>query len=188
MKLTERYRDALNYSFALHSNQVRKASGTPYMAHLLAVSALTLEAGGSEDVAIAALLHDAIEDQGGSGTQREIRKRFGPTVESLVVGCSDHLGGRKKPWWERKEQFIQRLTEAPADVMRIVAADKLHNARSLLTDYDVHGPFLWEYFNGQRQGTVWNFRNITRVLVQRLPDDMNVQRLKNVLVEIEKLD
>src|SRR5205085_9487458 len=134
MALTARFEEALIFSTQLHASQSRKGSATPYIAHLLAVTALVLENGGNEDEAIAALLHDAIEDQGGVATREEIRRRFGDRVVEIVNGCTDAEVVPKPPWRPRKDAFIARLYEAPASVRLVVAADKLHNARSVLAD------------------------------------------------------
>jgi (p)ppGpp synthase/HD superfamily hydrolase len=118
---------------------VRKGTTTPYIAHLLATAALVLEEGGSEEQAIAAVLHDAVEDAGGQRTLREIRRRFGPRVARIVEGCTDAYTIPKPPWRQRKQQHVRKLEKAPRSVLIVSAADKLHNARSILTDCGQHG-------------------------------------------------
>ncbi len=147
-----RFSDALVYAAALHAQQRRKVSGEPYLAHLLAVAAIVMEYGGSEDEAIAALLHDAVEDQGGLPTREEIRRRFGETVAAIVDGCTDTAESPKPPWRERKAAFLARLQDAPASVRRVVAADKLHNARSILREHRRLGEAIWGHFRGGRDG------------------------------------
>jgi GTP pyrophosphokinase len=153
--LGERFADAMAYALDLHRDQRRKASGDPYVAHLLAVASLVLEDGGSEDEAIAALLHDAVEDQGGARVRAEIAARFGAHVATIVDGCSDAETVPKPPWRQRKEAFLSSLQTALPEVIRVSAADKLHNVRSLLRAYRVHGEALWDAFRGGREGTLW---------------------------------
>ncbi|HEV3138536.1 MAG TPA: HD domain-containing protein, partial [Pirellulales bacterium] len=139
MQLTARFSEALAYAAELHGDQLRKGSGVPYFSHLLAVAAIALEHGASEDEAIAALLHDAVEDQGGAPVRDEIRRRFGRGVADIVDGCTDADTLPKPPWRERKEKYLAHLPTAGASVQLISAADKLHNARSLLQDYRAIG-------------------------------------------------
>src|ERR1700677_4197364 len=133
--LTERVAEALSWAATLHQAQARKASPIPYVAHLLAVASLVLEHGGDEDEAIAALLHDAIEDQGGQATRQQIAERFGARVARIVEGATEGDLQPKPPWRERKEAHLTRLLEADRSVQLVVAADKLHNVRSLILDY-----------------------------------------------------
>ena len=122
MPLGERFEEALVYATRLHGAQLRKGSAVPYVAHLLAVTALVLEDGGGEEEAVAALLHDAVEDQGGDATRQEIRRRFGDHVTALVDGCTDTDVVPKPPWRERKERYLEHLATAPPEVRRISAA------------------------------------------------------------------
>ncbi len=165
--LGERFVEALAYAAHLHAGQTRKASGTPYIAHLLGVTSLVLEAGADEDEAIAALLHDAIEDQGGAAMREEIRRRFGGRVAAIVDACSDAETLPKPPWRERKERFLASLHDAEPAVLRVVAADKLYNVRSLLRAYEQQGEALWARFRGGREGTLWYHREAARVLCAR---------------------
>ena len=158
--LTPRFEDALAYAVQLHKTQKRKGSDIPYISHLLAVSAIVLEHGGGEDEAIAALLHDAIEDQGGAATREEIRRRFGDRVTEIVDGCTDAETIPKPPWRERKEAYIAHVALADESVRLVSAADKLHNSRSILADYRQIGDALWPRFTGRKDGTLWYYRSL----------------------------
>ncbi|HZS78375.1 MAG TPA: HD domain-containing protein [Ktedonobacteraceae bacterium] len=186
MKLTARFQDALVYAAQLHKDQLRKGTDVPYISHLLAVTSLVLENGGNEDEAIAALLHDAIEDQGGATTREEIRQRFGDAVVAIVDGCSDTDVMPKPPWQERKEAYIERMRNAPASVRLVSMADKLHNARAILADYREVGESLWERFNGGKEGTLWYFRSLVKVFAEQDRGPL-VKELRRVVSEIEKL-
>ncbi len=153
--LTSRFDEALAYAVELHRRQPRKGTGVPYVSHLLSVAALVLEHGGTEDQAIAALLHDAVEDQGGKPTAAAIRSRFGDDVADIVDGCTDTDVTPKPPWRARKEAYLARVRHEPAHVRLVSAADKLHNARTMVTDLRIHGPALWERFNAGRDETLW---------------------------------
>lgn len=162
--LTQRFNEALLYAACLHGDQTRKGSGIPYISHLLAVTGLTLEYGGGEDEAIAALLHDAVEDQGGERTREDILRRFGPAVTAIVDGCTDTNQTPKPPWRDRKEAYIAHLRIAPAAVRLVAACDKLHNARTLVMDYRTQGERIWDRFAGGRDGTLWYYRTLVEVL------------------------
>jgi (p)ppGpp synthase/HD superfamily hydrolase len=180
------FEDALVYAAGLHAGQLRKGSGTPYIAHLLGVAALVIEDGGSEDEAIAALLHDAIEDQGGDVTRQEVRRRFGERVVAIVEGCSDTDAVPKPPWRERKERFLASLDRAPSGVLRVVTADKLHNARSLLVAYRQRGEALWKQFRGGKEGTLWYHRAAADALAVRRGGWM-VEELVRAVVTLERV-
>jgi GTP pyrophosphokinase len=158
--LTSRFEDALIYATRLHAAQVRKATAVPYVAHLLGVAAIVLENGGDEDEAIAALLHDAVEDQGGAATRDEIRRRFGERATAIVDGCTDTDVTPKPPWRARKEAYIAHVRHADRSVRLVSAADKLYNVRSLARDYRQLGEELWARFNGGRDGTLWYYRGL----------------------------
>jgi GTP pyrophosphokinase len=158
--LSSRFEYALAYATRLHADQRRKGSGIPYIAHLLAVCAIVLEYGGGEDEAIAALLHDAVEDQGGPRTREEIRRRFGEAVVAIVDACSDTDEVPKPPWRGRKEAYIARIAAEPAPARLVSAADKLHNARSILKDYREIGDAVWDRFHGGREGTLWYYTTL----------------------------
>ena len=162
-KLTSRFERALVYATQLHSNQVRKGSGVPYISHLISVAALVLEDGGDEDEAIAALLHDAIEDQGGDKTRQEIRTKFGERVVKIVNGCTDAEVIPKPPWKQRKQQYIEKMQNASLQVRRVSMADKLHNLRSILADYYHGDKDIWSKFTGGREGSLWYYRSLIEV-------------------------
>jgi len=135
--LTDRFTEAVAYAAALHATQLRKGTRVPYVAHLLGVASLVLEAGGDEDMAIGGLLHDAAEDQGGEARLLDIEARFGPTVAGYVRECSDSLVAdrwHKAPWAERKRAYLDHLAQADLRTVTVSMADKVHNARSILTD------------------------------------------------------
>jgi GTP pyrophosphokinase len=182
--MTERFEQALVYSSRLHGAQRRKGQGAPYLSHLLGVTSLVLEHGGSEDEAIAALLHDAIEDIGAK-TRPEIRERFGEHVLEIVEGCTDADTVPKPPWKERKQAFIERLAQAGHSVRLVCAADKLHNARCLLADYHRVGERLWELFRGGRGGTLWYYRAVVDALRQPETTPL-VEELDRVVTELEQ--
>ena len=158
--LSERYADALQLAWRLHDGQVRKGTTIPYVSHLIAVSSIALEHGANEDDAIAALLHDAVEDAGGLPTLETIRQRFGPTVADIVDGCTDAYVEPKPPWRQRKEDYLAHLAHASASIRLVSNADKLHNARSILSDLRVHGPALWGRFTAPKEGTLWYYRSL----------------------------
>ncbi len=187
MPLSERFADALVYATGLHAGQVRKGSGVPYIAHLLAVTALVLEYGGDEDTAIAALLHDAVEDQGGAATRAAIAARFGEPVAVIVDGCSDTDVVPKPPWQARKEAYIAHVAGAPPAVLLVSASDKLHNARSILADYRQVGEALWDRFTGSRAGTLWYYRALVTAYRQTAAPPALVDELDRTVTELERL-
>ncbi|MDP6775617.1 MAG: HD domain-containing protein [Candidatus Latescibacteria bacterium] len=185
-KAQTRFEEAIVFAHRLHAGQVRKASNTPYIAHLLSVASLVLEAGGSQDEAVAALLHDAVEDQGGREVLAEIRRRFGDAVARIVEGCSDTDRTPKPPWRERKVSFIASLADATPEVRRVTAADKLHNVLSLLWDYRKSGDTIWDVFNGGKEGTLWYYREVACAL-GRDADAPLAQELSRAVAELDSL-
>ena len=188
MKLTTRFNEALVYAAQLHAEQARKGTSIPYIAHLLAVASIALENNADEDQAIAALLHDAIEDQGGKKTGQDIRKRFGTNVAEIVEACSDTDIEPKPPWKKRKEDYISHLKNAGGAVLLVSASDKLHNARAILTDYRQVGESLWGRFNGGKDGTLWYYRALTETFKDsdQIPKGL-ITELEYVVSEIEHL-
>ena len=164
MTLGENFDRALMFAHKLHRTQLRKGDRIPYIAHLLAVTSLVLDYGGDEEEAIAALLHDAVEDQGGAPILAEIRSNFGDRVADIVAGCTDSDIDPKPPWRERKLAFLQTLSTASPSVWRVVTADKLHNVRTTLADYRSNGEDLWRRFQGRRTGTLWYYRSLAETL------------------------
>lgn len=187
VQLSERFERALLYAVHVHGGQVRKGTTIPYVAHLLGVAALVLEDGGEEDEVIAALLHDAMEDQGGRPRLDDIRGRFGETVASIVEACTDAETIPKPPWLERKRTYIGHLRDVsdPA-VLRVAAADKLHNARAILADVRRDGAITLDRFNGGRTGTVWYYACLVNILSVRKPGGLS-DELGRVARELHKL-
>jgi GTP pyrophosphokinase len=157
MQLSDRYRAALGLAFDLHRFQERKGSGVPYVAHLIGVSSLVLEYGGTEDDAIAALFHDAVEDQGGLEVLARLEREFGSAVASVVLACTDSHETPKPPWRARKERYVAHLAEAPANAQLVSACDKLYNLRTLLHDHRLVGESVWQRFTGGREGVLWYY-------------------------------
>ena len=160
--LSERFERALVSAVRWHSGHLRKGGAIPYVSHLLSVSALVLEAGGSEDAAIGALLHDAVEDQ--KATLAEVEEAFGERVASIVDQCSDTDQDPKPPWQARKEAFVESIRTMSDDARLVVTADKLHNLRSILTDVRTLGAEVWEKFSGSRDGSLWYYRAVCDAL------------------------
>lgn len=186
MTLGTRFEEALVWAARLHAGQTRKASDVPYVAHLLAVAGLVLDHGGDEDDAIAALLHDAIEDQGGARTREEIERRFGGWVVAIVDGCTDAETIPKPPWRARKEAHLERVRQATSAVKRVVAADKLHNARALAADWRRLGEGVWERFRGGREGTLWYYQEMLAAVREGAPAGL-VGELESAVAELLRL-
>ena len=184
--LGRKFEEALRYTHELHRDQKRKETDIPYISHLLSVCALVLEHGGSETQAIAALLHDGPEDQGGEATLAEIQKRFGAGVAAIVSACSDTMEVPKPPWRARKESYIAHLESVPKEVLLVSMADKLHNARAILADYRVIGEALWQRFSGGRDGTLWYYRALVTAY-RRLEDGPLLHELDRTVGELEAL-
>lgn len=159
-----RIAEAFAFVERLHESQTRKGSGAPYLFHLMSVAALVGENGGSEAQVIAALLHDAVEDQGGLTMLEEIRSRFGEEVASYVAACSDTFEQPKPPWRSRKEAFLEKIAVASPEAKLVCAADKLHNTRSLIAALRTSGDSIWDRFRGGREGTLWYHAEMVRAL------------------------
>jgi (p)ppGpp synthase/HD superfamily hydrolase len=167
MELTERFETALVYATRLHATQTRKGSGIPYISHLLGVCSLVLEYGGDEDQAIAALLHDGPEDQGGERTLTDIRERFGPRVAVIVEGCTDGLpdhAGQKEPWLQRKRRYLAHLAEAGPDVVLVSCSDKLYNARSVVGDQLFYGDEVFTRFSVRKAATLAYYGSVVETM------------------------
>lgn len=184
--LSSRFETALAFAARLHSGQVRKGGSIPYVSHLLAVASLVLEHGGGEDEAIAALLHDAIEDQGGAPTREVIRRLFGNHVVEIVDGCTDAEVIPKPPWRERKEKYIAHITAASPSVLLVSAADKLHNARAILSDLRAMGDELWPRFTGSKEGTLWYYRSLIEAYHTAGLAGTLLEELERVVSEMER--
>ena len=186
IKLGPRFLRAFLFAAEMHSGQTRKASTIPYIAHLMGAAALVLEAGGDEDLAIAALLHDVVEDCGGAPMLKEVRRRFGSRVAKVVDGCTDADTDPKPPWRERKETYIRHLKKSDADTRLVSAADKLNNVRSILTDYREIGESIWPRFNGGRDGTLWYYRTLRDEFLRRKPTRIT-RELRLAVNELEAM-
>jgi len=184
VKLGPRFRRAFLFAADKHSGQTRKASTIPYIAHLMGVTSLVLEFGGDEDMAIAALLHDVVEDCGGLPILKEVRRRFGPRVAKIVDGCTDSFTDPKPPWRERKETYLRHLKKADAETRLVSAADKLNNVRSILSDYREFGESIWARFNGGRDGTLWYYRSLLEEFLRRTPNRL-ITELELAVRELE---
>ncbi|MGB3650550.1 MAG: HD domain-containing protein [Rivularia sp. (in: cyanobacteria)] len=182
--LTNRFEQALIYAFRLHNKQIRKGSNIPYISHLLSVTALVLEDGGDEDEAIAALLHDAVEDQGGKATREVIFDLFGAKVIQIVDGCSDADTIPKPPWKERKQQYIDNLRDASTSIRRVSLADKLHNARSILRDLSKNGESTWGKFKGGKQGTLWYYQTLLELFLETDADSWMIEELNRIVEQL----
>jgi (p)ppGpp synthase/HD superfamily hydrolase len=186
MKLdTDRFSRALDYATRAHAEQMRKGSGIPYVSHLLAVAALVLEDGGDEDEAIAALLHDAVEDQGGAERLADVEREFGPRVAAIVESCSDSLVVPKPPWRERKAAYIAHLEEAEPPAVRVSLADKVHNVRTIVLDYRRLGEALWTRFDPDAD-PVWYYRSLAGVFARRSSSPL-VAEFDREVTELETL-
>lgn len=167
--LTAKFDEALKLASGLHREQARKGTQIPYISHLLAVSALVLEYGGTEKQAIAALLHDAVEDCGGVPVLRKIKSRFGADVAGIVASCTDSFEvGRKRNWRERKVAYLEHLRESDNGSLLVVAADKLHNLRSIQREFLRVGDDLWLKFNAGADDQMWYYDSIVAMLNARL--------------------
>ncbi|MGA8621744.1 MAG: HD domain-containing protein [Candidatus Sulfotelmatobacter sp.] len=184
VKLGPRFRRAFRFAAEKHAGQTRKASTTPYIAHLMGVASLVLEFGGDEDMAIAALLHDVVEDCGGAPRLKEVRRRFGARVAKIVDGCTDSDTDPKPPWRERKETYIRHLKTADAETRLVSAADKLNNARSIVSDHRDLGDAIWTRFKGGRDGTVWYYRSLLDEFLRHKPNRL-IGELELVVRELE---
>ncbi len=180
------FADALQFAAQVHAHQTRKGKNTPYIAHLLAVAALVIEHGGDEDTAIAALLHDAVEDQGGQPMLKRIRARFGDKVAGIVAECTDADVVPKPPWRERKIAYVAAIPHKSPEGLLVSLADKVHNAQEILEDYRQLGEALWERFNGGREGTLWYYRALADAFRNRAPDALR-RRLEDTVATLETL-
>lgn len=184
--LSKRFEDALVYANHLHAEQRRKRSQVPYIAHLLGVTSLVLEDGGDEDEAIAALLHDAVEDQGGLDTLEEIRERFGQSVADIVFEVTDAFTDPKPPWRARKEKYIASIRSASPQALHVSLADKVYNARATLRDIRLEGESAWERFNGGKKGTLWYYRQLIEEFRKRGSSNL-LRELIRIVDQLESL-
>jgi (p)ppGpp synthase/HD superfamily hydrolase len=189
--LSDAFLRAITFAARLHSGQRRKGTEIPYLAHLLGVASLVLEYGGDEDQAIAALLHDTIEDCGNEHA-KPITDRFGPTVLGLVRACSDDevpAGTEKRPWRIRKKEYLAHLDELGAahPALLVSAADKLHNARAIRADLRTHGLSVWGRFNRPAKDQLWYYRSLAATFERLLPGPLT-DELRRTVRDIGRLD
>jgi (p)ppGpp synthase/HD superfamily hydrolase len=194
LHLTGRFTDAIDYARHLHIER-RKGTDIPYMAHLLGVAALVMAEAGhaaipvTEDMVIAALLHDTVEDHGGYTRLEDLEQNFGPNVARMVKGLTDSFSedsGDKEPWRKRKEAYIRRLRKEPADVQLISAADKLYNARAILEDYREIGSEIWKRFKRGREDQLWYFNSLLKVF-REAGGGRTVEELGRVVIELARV-
>jgi len=186
MQLSSRFEAAVTFATQLHRTQVRKGSGVPYVSHLLGVCSLVLEYGGDEDCAIAALLHDAIEDQGGLETRDEISQRFGERVTTIVEACTETYETPKLPWRERKEAYLAHIPNLTDAAALVSAADKIHNGRSIIKDWREVGEAIWERFKGKKEGTLWYYSALIDAFDKRPPTPI-VRELRRTVAELNAI-
>jgi GTP pyrophosphokinase len=176
----------------VHAHQLRKGSEVPYLAHLMAVSALVLDFGGDEECAMAALLHDTVEDcDDGRAMEARIRECFGDRVADIVLQCSDAIaepGKPKPPWHQRKQQYIDDLETADHDALLVSACDKLHNARAVLGDLRIYHDALWQRFSTKSgPDQVWYYRTLADLFSRRMPGPL-ADELQRVVGELTQLE
>lgn len=182
--LSQRFDQAFLWASQLHAEQRRKMNNTPYVAHLMSVAALVLEDGGSEEEAIAALLHDAVEDQGGLPTRSKILAQFGPAITAIVDGCTEPIPLPGEPWRSHKQRYFDQIYHSSPLVHRVVLADKLHNGRSLLVNLRQHGPDVWRQFRGSREDILWFHQQVLQLFYPLKPGWM-VDELSRIVETIE---
>jgi (p)ppGpp synthase/HD superfamily hydrolase len=181
-----RFREALVYAARLHASQFRKGTTRPYIGHLLGVTSIVLTHGGDEEEAIAALLHDAVEDQGGRPQLRKIREKFGPRVARIVDGCTDSYVQPKPAWIARKKNYLRHLRRANSSICLVSAADKLYNARETLFDLRNEGKKAWERFKATPKQVLWYYREVEKIVRRKCPPGL-VRELDGVVTELDRL-
>ncbi len=186
MKLSAKFEEALVYATRVHGGQLRKKTEVPYIGHLLGVAAIAMEYGANETEAIAALLHDAVEDRGGPPRQREIEKRFGKKVSAIVAGCTDTDKTPKPPWRKRKERYIEHLKTASDSTRLVSASDKLHNARAIVHNFREVGDEVWLRFKAGKEGCLWYYRALVTAFQEHGPSEL-INELDRVVTEMERL-
>ena len=173
--LTHRFDDALGFAVAAHREHTRKSGTIPYMSHLMAVCALTLEYGGDEDCAIAALLHDAVEDQGGPAMAERIKAAFGPRVHDIVLACSDSDGAEKAPWKDRKTAYIDSLATKSEDAFLVTTCDKIHNVTAIYHDLQQVGLSVFARFTAGQEDVLWYYRSLAEAITTRRQDALSAR-------------
>jgi (p)ppGpp synthase/HD superfamily hydrolase len=186
--LGHRFRQALEYAAILHKDQARKGTDIPYVSHLIAVAAIVLEHGGDEDQAIAALLHDAIEDQGGDATRRQIQETFGARVVQMVNDCTDTEVEPKPPWKERKLAYIEHIASADKSSLLISMADKLHNSTAIVRDYRRHGAEVFKRFKVGPKEVGWYYRSLVEAFEAKGFDGNEKALLEELKLAVAQLE
>jgi (p)ppGpp synthase/HD superfamily hydrolase len=186
MQLSRQFEKALIYATRIHGGKLRKKTRIPYIAHILGVAAIAMEYGANETEAIAALLHDAVEDCGGAKRLRDIERKFGKDVARIVEGCTDTDQTPKPPWLERKKAYLAHVRHASMPTKLVSASDKLHNVRAILMDYREEGEGLWSRFNAGKQGALWYYRALVNAFTGRRIQPL-VQELNRTLTQLESL-
>src|SRR6266404_5399948 len=186
MRLSKKFEKALVYATHIHGGQLRKKTRIPYIAHILGVTAIAMEYGANETEAIAALLHDAVEDCGGAKRLRDIQGKFGKAVARIVDGCTDTDQVPKPPWLKRKRAYVEHVRHAPTPTKLVSASDKLHNVRAILMDYRQEGEKLWSRFAGGKQGALWYYRTLVDAFRGKRIRPL-VQEIDRTLTELELL-
>jgi len=176
--------DALGYVTRVHSGQLRGSDEQPYIAHLLRVTGLVIQDGGSEDEAIAALLHDAVEDQGGLDRLADIRERYGHFVADIVDECTDSYGDPKPPWRRRKEAYIASLDSASAGALLVSIADKLDNTRSMIRGYRIRGAEQWSRTGKTAEDVHWYYGTLARRFCELRPGPL-ADELTRTVAELD---
>jgi (p)ppGpp synthase/HD superfamily hydrolase len=189
--LSGRFLEALAFAHRVHTNDTRKGTAIPYVAHLLSVCGTVLADGGDEDEAIAALLHDTLEDHADTVSRDELQRRCGERVLALVVLCTDtpadYRGGAKPPWRQRKTAYLERVRRTPAADLRVSVADKLDNTRAALADYRELGEALWLRYNAGREAQLWYFRSLVEAFRDAGARGRLVDELDRTVSELERL-
>ncbi|MDQ3546913.1 MAG: HD domain-containing protein [Verrucomicrobiota bacterium] len=186
MELSPKFEEALVYATRTHGGQLRKKTNIPYIGHLLGVTAIAMEYGANETEAIAALLHDAVEDCGGPERQREIEEKFGRAVGEIVAECTDTDQMPKPPWRERKEKYIAHLESASVSTRLVSAADKLHNSQAIVHNLREDGAEIWQRFKGGKEGALWYYRALVTAF-RKHGDSALIDELDRVVTQMEEL-
>ena len=186
MRLSRQFEKALVYATRIHGGKLRKKTRIPYIAHILGVTAIAMEYGANETEAIAALLHDAVEDCGGAKRLRDIERKFGKRVARIVEGCTDTDQTPKPPWLKRKRAYVEHVRHAPMPTKLVSASDKLHNVRAILMDYRQEGEKLWSRFGGGKLGALWYYRALVNAFNGKRIQPL-VQEINRTLTELESL-
>jgi len=191
--LTPRFVEALQLAYYLHHDQMRKGTSTPYIAHLLSVCSLVMYHGGGEDQAIAALLHDSLEDASDKITPEQIGAEFNPKVQQIVQLCSDtppnFRGGEKEPWQVRKERYLAHVRSGrvlPADLL-VSVADKVDNASAIVRDLKLVGDLVWTRFKVGKDGQLWYYEELVQAYKQAGVKGDLIETLESLVDEMKRL-